>query len=970
MWMGLLWGLVFWILIQLHSSFGLFDKFMGLLLALATGLAFAASLRRFVRQLLHEEGQRLRRDEADQEWAAVDSPPAAAARTVPAAPAPAAPSMAPAPQAAPARPGRLLAPLPVAQPLPQAAPAAARRPARTRRTDANDPVQQMRSKLESTNIITRLGVLLLFVGLAFLARYAAQAGLFPPEFRMGLIALVGLSLLASGWFLQQKWQARPDAEKGRRMAYAQTLQGAGVAVLYLTVFAALKLFHLFSPSQAFGLLLVICALACAIALLQNGLALAFIGFAGGFAAPLLTSDGSGSFVTLFSYYFLLGLGVVFVAYHRAWRALNILGFLTTFGAMAYWVSQRYEAQDFATLQSFLLAFFALYLLATLFYALRHSLAPRHAMDASLFFGLPLATMGIQYKLLKHLPYDAAFASVGVALVYMLLAGFLHIGGKANATVRRWLIESSLALALVFLSLAVPLALGAAWTAAVWALEGVAVYWLAQRPGHWFGRLAGLGLQGLAAIAWLGRPAVLTQNALHPYLLGLLILALSAWAWVALAQRRERHADALAEFEQGLGDVSLSISRAVSQLEAWAMPFVFVLGLLWWASAGLAQIHHYLDTPAPDAVGRYWLAARYHDHLSLLWLALSAYALHHWARPERRYRLPIAALATWLLLPALLYFALADVSHSRLFTSGVGWLAWPVALLAYGLALRGVDGSRKQPAQPKDRWALHHYLFPLVPLILLGQALYKAVDAYKLWGSAWASVAFLVAATAILVLVSLPPAFAAYARRKGGAWPWQPYGRAHLLWGAGSLAAAVLLGAIMVGLSSAGYARPLPYIPLLNPTDISLALAWLAVASLMQRWAEHGMGPAPATRAIVLAGSAFALINSMWLRMVHHYWAVSWDASALFHSFVTQAGYSILWTTLALGMMWLASRRLQRQLWLLGAALLGLTLLKLLLIDLSNSGGAERIISFIGVGLLMLVVGYLAPMPKHTQDNPA
>jgi uncharacterized membrane protein len=33
-----------------------------------------------------------------------------------------------------------------------------------------------------------------------------------------------------------------------------------------------------------------------------------------------------------------------------------------------------------------------------------------------------------------------------------------------------------------------------------------------------------------------------------------------------------------------------------------------------------------------------------------------------------------------------------------------------------------------------------------------------------------------------------------------------------------------------------------------------------------------------------------------------------------------------------------------------------------LIDLSNAGGAERIIAFIVVGILMLVVGYFAPLP--------
>ena len=70
------------------------------------------------------------------------------------------------------------------------------------------------------------------------------------------------------------------------------------------------------------------------------------------------------------------------------------------------------------------------------------------------------------------------------------------------------------------------------------------------------------------------------------------------------------------------------------------------------------------------------------------------------------------------------------------------------------------------------------------------------------------------------------------------------------------------------------------------------------------------------------------------------------------------------------MMVLAHRRVQRPLWLVGAALLGVVVVKLLLIDLSNAGGAERIIAFIAVGVLMLVVGYFAPLPpKLTPKSP-
>jgi uncharacterized membrane protein len=76
----------------------------------------------------------------------------------------------------------------------------------------------------------------------------------------------------------------------------------------------------------------------------------------------------------------------------------------------------------------------------------------------------------------------------------------------------------------------------------------------------------------------------------------------------------------------------------------------------------------------------------------------------------------------------------------------------------------------------------------------------------------------------------------------------------------------------------------------------------------------------------------------------------------------QASLSIFWSMLALLTMLSATRLRLRPLWLTGAGLMGVVVVKLFFIDLSNVGGIERIVSFIGVGLLMLVIGYVSPVP--------
>jgi uncharacterized membrane protein len=80
--------------------------------------------------------------------------------------------------------------------------------------------------------------------------------------------------------------------------------------------------------------------------------------------------------------------------------------------------------------------------------------------------------------------------------------------------------------------------------------------------------------------------------------------------------------------------------------------------------------------------------------------------------------------------------------------------------------------------------------------------------------------------------------------------------------------------------------------------------------------------------------------------------------------LVQASFSILWTLLAMSAMVLATHRALRPLWVIGAALMGIVVLKLFVVDLSGIGTVERIVSFIGVGLLMLLVGYLSPVPPR------
>jgi uncharacterized membrane protein len=107
-----------------------------------------------------------------------------------------------------------------------------------------------------------------------------------------------------------------------------------------------------------------------------------------------------------------------------------------------------------------------------------------------------------------------------------------------------------------------------------------------------------------------------------------------------------------------------------------------------------------------------------------------------------------------------------------------------------------------------------------------------------------------------------------------------------------------------------------------------------------------------------------------LRACHHLAGVPWNGASLFASTLAQAALSVAWALIGVALMVGGHRRVQRAAWAVGAALLGIVVAKLFLVELADRGSLYRIVSFIVVGGLMLAVGYFAPMPPARDDAAA
>ena len=160
--------------------------------------------------------------------------------------------------------------------------------------------------------------------------------------------------------------------------------------------------------------------------------------------------------------------------------------------------------------------------------------------------------------------------------------------------------------------------------------------------------------------------------------------------------------------------------------------------------------------------------------------------------------------------------------------------------------------------------------------------------------------------------------------------------------------------------------PLPYIPVINPQDIVQLFSFFIIYEWLNQ-TRQGKLPGipnlkPGMLLKVLTGIAFIWLNSLVAHVIHFYMGVRYAMEPLFDSSIFQTSITIVWTMTAFAIMGLASRISQRKLWFTGAGLLAAVVIKLFTIDLSDLGTVATIISFMSVGILMLVIGYITPVP--------
>ncbi len=324
--------------------------------------------------------------------------------------------------------------------------------------------------------MTWAGALALFLSAAFFLKHAFENEWLGPTGRVILGIVSGIVLLIAGDYCLRKLMR----------ALGQGLVGGGLAILYVSLFAAFQFYELIPQAPAFAAMIIVTAGGVALAILHSALPLAVLAVLGAFLSPVMVSTGKVVRDPLFAYLTVVDLGVLGTAFFRRWRLLDILAFAGTWLFFGVWFSEGRPYRHVLPGTLWLSCFYLIFLLIPFAYQLR---TRAEATVERFVLALSNAVIAFCFAyLLLHRNYQfvLGFVALAMASCYLVLAVLC----RSRTPGDNRSLFGFVSLSVVLLTLAVPLHLKLHGIAMAWALEGPVLVYLGYRFSYRPVRIAG------------------------------------------------------------------------------------------------------------------------------------------------------------------------------------------------------------------------------------------------------------------------------------------------------------------------------------------------------------------------------------------------------------------------------------------------------------------------------------------------
>jgi uncharacterized membrane protein len=338
-----------------------------------------------------------------------------------------------------------------------------------------EPAASLESRIGS-HWLNRIGITAVLIGISYFLKFAFDNNWIGPAGRVAIGLLAGIGVVV--------WSELFRA-KGYK-AFSYSLKAVGIGTLYLSLWAAFQIYNLIPSSAAFVMMLAVTSATAAMAWTQDAQLLAAFALAGGFTTPLLLSTGQNREVALFTYVLLLDVATLFLVVFKPWRRLLVMSYAGTLLLYIGWYASFYSRSQLGLTLTFATLFFAIFAIAPLI-----TLQPEG--EQSLLASIPAVVAFVNavvyflqaYVMIEEVDKtNLAWFALALATVYIVLSRQVHPrtghSGKSAAGSAQVLHFLHLAVALGFITVAIPIRLDAHWITIGWFVEAGILLWVGER----------------------------------------------------------------------------------------------------------------------------------------------------------------------------------------------------------------------------------------------------------------------------------------------------------------------------------------------------------------------------------------------------------------------------------------------------------------------------------------------------------
>lgn len=319
--------------------------------------------------------------------------------------------------------------------------------------------------------LNRIGIAALLIGVSYFLKFAFDNNWIGPAGQISIGLVAGIAIVI--------WSERFRA-KGYK-AFSYSLKAVGIGALYLSLWAAFHVYSLIPSSVAFAMMLVVTAATSVMALSQDAQILAAFALVGGFSTPILLSTGENREVALFTYVAILDIATLVLVTFRPWRRLLVMSYVGTLILYLGWYWTFYDRTQLSLTLGYATIFFAIFAIAPLI-----TLQPdgEHPILAAIPAVLAFVNAGVYfleaYAMIQEVnKVNMAWFALALAAVYIFLSRQVHARKMTTGT-SEILYYLHLALAIGFITVAIPIRLDAHWITIGWFIEAGVLLWIASR----------------------------------------------------------------------------------------------------------------------------------------------------------------------------------------------------------------------------------------------------------------------------------------------------------------------------------------------------------------------------------------------------------------------------------------------------------------------------------------------------------